>query len=110
MSQILFQGNNLVITGELWEKYGLMKYGEKVSKEDNLQNLHLTFIVQVNGKMIIHQEPLGLDNWKPVDWNVWYTLVRVFYSFWYTFSEDRVTQESMILEKWIEQLQKSNSL
>lgn len=102
MSQILFQGNNLVVTGELWKEYYNLP---NTSNKENLRRcLHINFIVQVNGKMVVHSEPITLIEWEPEEWHVWYTLVRVFFSFWYSFSQDRITMESNILRKWIEEL------
>lgn len=88
MSQILFQGNNLVVTGEIGQEYSNIPLtdSEKASKQNLRRTFHLTFIVQVNGKMIIHHEQIELYQikefvYEPEDWNAWYALCRIFNSF-----------------------------
>ena len=115
MSHILFQGSNLVVTGELWGEYANipLEDGVKAPKGNIRRTLFLTFIVQMNGKMIVHKETYCLipdytSSENPVleDWTVWYTTINLFSSFWYLLSEDRnqIYNSWWIIRNWIDQL------
>lgn len=109
MSEILYQGNNLVVSGELWSEY----HCEPTPTDENLRRaLHLNFIVQINWKMIVHKEALVLVVKKGVDpeleeWNTWYVICNIFFSFWYSLSEEKSSflyNTSGIIREWISKL------
>lgn len=116
MSQILFQGNNLVVTGEIGGEYSNQPCCPWVETPiDSLRRtLYLNFIVQMNGKMVVHKESLTLvvdkqstENPSLEEWNTWYAICNIFSSFWYSFSEDKgsiMYNSSGIIREWIEKI------
>mgnify|MGYP003646900857 CR=1 FL=1 len=104
MSKILYQNNNLVVTGDVWEK----------SERDweKFIYINLDVIIQVNGKMVIHNQPLELKtrevDWEGEycleDWDVWYTLCSVLSSLGYSFTDERMDMKihnNWIINGWI---------
>lgn len=115
MSQILFQGNNLVVTGELGGEYTNvpLEEGQVASPENLRRTLFLNFIIQMNGKMIVHKEAYCLtvdktsnNNPELEEWSSWYALCNIFVSFGYYISEDKNTlyNTSGIIRDWIDKL------
>lgn len=116
MSQILHQGNNLVVTGEIGGEYynTITPDGEIKSPENLRRTLFLTFIVQMNGKMVVHKEALCLvvdkqstENPSLEEWNTWYVICNLFSSFWYIFSDEKSSflyNSSGIIREWIDKL------
>ena len=90
MSQILFQGNNLVVTGSLGTLYSNVPLADVVEAPEgsHRRTLHLDFIVQMNGKMIVHREAITLcvdmtstENPTLEEWSSWYTICNLMTSF-----------------------------
>jgi len=116
MSQILFQGNNLVVTGEISGEYSNQPIWPWIETPiDSIRRtLHLNFIVQMNGKMVVHKEALCLvvdktstENPSLEEWNTWYAICNIFSSFWYIFSEEKSSfmyNSSGIIREWIEKI------
>lgn len=107
MSQILFQGNNLVVTGEIGGEYSNQPSENWVDPTTLRRTLYLNFIVQMNGKMMVHKEALCLmvhPQLELEEWNTWYAICNIFSSFGYNFSEDRVSipfNSTGIIKEWI---------
>jgi hypothetical protein len=105
MSIILYQNNNLVVTGDVWEN--LPSVGD-----ENFINIVLNFILQVNGKMVVHYQPLklkvrkvdGENEYCLEDWDIWYTTCSVMSSLGYSFTDERVDMRihnNGIINGWI---------
>lgn len=112
MSKLLYKGVNIVVTGLAWPEYYQVPASDK--PEDIRRTVQLQFIVQVNGKMIIHYQTLLLQkaigctpdvqDYCLVDWKEWYTLCGIFASFWYTFTDERVDMalhSNHIIKDWL---------
>ena len=111
MSQILYQNNNLVVTGEIGVHYDLgFEEGKLVITDEEKMDIILDFIVQVNGRMIIHKhiEHVSISKKdKSVtisNWAKWYTLVGIFFSFGYSFNDEKpnmTANPDKPLQEWI---------
>lgn len=120
MSQILFQGNNLLVEGRIGSEYFCKP--ESNEPKDKRKHMYLRFIVQINGQMKVFEQMFTLtgdtenspsaygSEWALEDWDVWYTLKNVFSGLGYKFSDEKLNEyrgDNHIITTWILELLKT---